>query len=69
MIIEKREDAFDGASSLFVSIRFRWFYTNKKRQEFLSCRYRFLLDADSPGTNRVVVKELTDNPTDQSFYL
>ena len=29
----------------------------------------FLLDADSPGTNRVVVKELTDNPTDQSFYL
>jgi hypothetical protein len=43
---------------------------NKKRQElFLLPLPLFLLDADSPGTNRVVVKELTDNPTNQSFYL
>jgi hypothetical protein len=43
---------------------------NKKRQELVSLAVTaFLLDADSPGTNWVVVKELTDNPINQSFYL
>ena len=45
-------------------------YKNKKRQEFSSHAVTaLLLDADSPGTNRVVIKILIKHPTDQSFYL
>ena len=51
-------------------LSFLVFYKNKKRQEFSSHAVTaLLLDADSPGTNRVVIKILIKHPTDQSFYL
>ena len=58
---------YDGAKMFFM---FYPFYNKQKTAGVpLLPLPLFLLDADSPGTNRVVVKELTDNPTDQSFYL
>jgi len=45
-------------------------WTIKKRQEFrLMPLPLFLLDADSPSTNLVVVNVMMKQPINQSFYL
>jgi hypothetical protein len=45
------------------------FRIQKTAGAFLSCRHPYLLDANSPGTNWVVINELIKHPTNQSFYL